>query len=315
MTLLSGIHHVTALAKSPQENHAFYLGLLGQRLVKKTVNFDDPLTYHLYYGDTVGTPGTLLTHFPHPMAKRGVHGSPEIRETILSVPEGSIAYWLARLGAAGVPCTTETALGRLRVGFDDPDGMRLALAERPAPGRAMAYEDSDVPPEQAIFGLDSAVIHVPEPERTIEFLEQALGFNRSDTQNDRHEVQLGSGGPGKRLEIVQTPESARTHMGAGIVHHIAWRVPDEGTQSLVAESIRKAGVGVTPVMDRQYFKSIYFRIPGGVIFEIATDGPGFDIDEPMDKLGQTLCLPPQYEPRRAEISNHLRPLESGAAHA
>lgn len=312
-TPLLGIHHVTALAKSPRENHEFYTGLLGLRLVKKTVNFDDPLTYHLYYGDAVGSPGTLLTHFPHPLAKRGVHGSPEIRETVLAVAPGSLEYWIGRFEAHGIAFKAETTPDQDRVVFDDPHGMRLGLVEAAHGAEHRARAGSQVPAEHSITGIDAAVIHVPNPEATISFLETALGFVRLPSIGDRHRVHLGRGHAGGRLEIVEQPASARSRMGAGTVHHIAWRVPDDAVQAAVAERIREAGIGVTPVMDRQYFRSIYFRIPGGVIFEVATDGPGFDMDEPAERLGEALQLPPQYESRRAEIEAHLLPLDTRGA--
>lgn len=295
---LSGIHHVTALAKDPKKNHEFYTALLGLRMVKKTVNFDDPLTYHLYYGDERGSPGTLLTHFPHPHARTGVHGSPEILETRLRVADEAMASWEERLATHGVGTVIVEDHGERRLVFGDHDDMRFAFVGEPT-------ESAD---PSSILGIESVSIRVPDVGATRAFLERALGFVTTDRLGSNARLVLGDGLPGQRLELIEAPIDARTSMGAGTVHHVAWRVPDDATQSEVAVNLADAGVAVTPVMDRQYFRSIYFRIPGGVIFEVATDGPGFDVDEPLEALGEDLKLPPQHEPRRSEIAAQLIPL-------
>ena len=297
-SLLTGIHHVTALAKDPKANHAFYTSVLGMRMVKKTVNFDDPLTYHLYYGDHHGAPGTLLTHFPHPTAKRGVHGSPEIIETRLRVAAGSIEEWAGRLTDSGIAAATIEKGGERRLDFADHDGMRFALVEDDEAG---ATEDS-------IRGIEGVVIHVPRVTETRRFLTEVLGFEDAGSPGSSHRFVLGQGQPGQRQELCETPVDTATMMGAGIVHLVAWRVPSDETQAEVARALTAVGIAVTPVMDRQYFRSIYFRIPGGVIFEVATDGPGFDVDEPLGSLGQALKLPPQYESRRDSIEASLMPI-------
>lgn len=297
--IVTGIHHVTAFAKDPIANHRFYTDVLGLRMVKKTVNFDDPLTYHLYFGDDVGSPGTLLTHFPHPHAKLGVHGSPEILETVLTIKNGTLDIWLERLKAQGVTTERDDHTGRIT--FADHDGMRFALVETDALGTA----------DHSVTGIDSVVIRVPDLAQTRGFLRDAMGFTEADAAAGRSRLVLDDDAPGRRLELIEVPADRRTSMGAGTVHHVAWRVPDDAAQAAAATALNAAGVGVTPVMDRQYFRSIYFRIPGGVVFEIATDGPGFDVDEPRDTLGEALKLPPQYEPRRAELEAHLVPLGTG----
>lgn len=297
-SLLTGIHHVTALAKDPRANHSFYASVLGMRMVKKTVNFDDPMTYHLYYGDDRGSPGTLLTHFPHPNAKRGVHGSPEIIETRLRVPKGSTERWAKRLAENNVSTSRVEEDGEFRLAFEDHDGMRFAMVED------AEQPDSD----DSIRGIEGVVIHVPSAEETRRFLERALGFSDAGCPGSAQRLVIGEGLPGQRLEINEDPSVPAAAMGAGTVHHVAWRVPDDETQAEVSRALTSEGVAVTPVMDRQYFRSIYFRIPGGVIFEVATDGPGFDVDEPLESLGEALKLPPQHEPRRASIEAALMPL-------
>jgi glyoxalase family protein len=299
---LSGIHHVTAFAKSPVENMSFYTGVLGQRLVKKTVNFDDPLTYHLYYGDATGSPGTLLTHFPHPAAKRGVHGAPEIVRTVLSCAEGSLGYWEDRFGRNGVAAVRGDVGGDAGLVFDDPDGMRFAIVES---GASAGYAGGEVDGSHGFAGIDRVEVRVADVQRTGSFLAEALGFRLADERADRLRFVLGDDRSGERLDLIPSEVDPATAMGAGTVHHVAWRVPDGPTQSAVSARVRGAGVGVTRVMDRMYFRSIYFRVPGGVVFEVATDGPGFAVDEPVESLGRALKLPPQYEGRRGEIERHL----------
>lgn len=298
-SLLTGIHHVTALAKDPKANHAFYTSVLGMRMVKKTVNFDDPLTYHLYYGDHHGSPGTLLTHFPHPNAKRGVHGSPEIIETRLRVASGSSDRWAERLAEGGIATSVVEENDERRLAFEDHDGMRFAFVE----------ETGQPATDDSVHGIEGVVIHVPNVAETRRFLESVLGFVDAGCPGPSHRFVLGKGLPGQRLELREAPVDPMTAMGAGTVHHVAWRVPDDDTQAEVARILADAGIAVTPVMDRQYFRSIYFRIPGGVIFEVATDGPGFDTDEPLESLGVALKLPPQYESRRESIESALLPLD------
>lgn len=290
--LLTGLHHVTALAGDPIRNNAFYTGVLGMRLVKRTVNFDDPLTYHLYFGDEVGSPGSLVTHFPHSNAKRGVHGSPEILETLLAIPSGTTDEWQKRLESEGVAAARGERGDGPRLAFEDHDGMRFGLVER-----------SDVPSGGGITRVAGAVIHTPEVDALGACLTDVLGFEPMAGQAAGYRV-----GDGSFVEIVEAEADGRTSMGAGTVHHVAWRVPDDATQAEVGERLRSAGIATTPVMDRQYFRSIYCRVPGGVIFEIATDGPGFTVDESKATLGEALKLPPQYERRREEIENHLLPL-------
>lgn len=295
---ITGVHHVTAFAGDPTENVAFYTGVLGLRLVKRTVNFDDPSTWHLYYADRTGTPGTILTHFPDPRMKPNVSGVPEIRETILAVPTGSLDAWRAHLDSYSVVHETARVMGESRLRFDDPHRQRLALVER-----------EGVP--AGALPVDAAMIHVSDAEATAAFLRTALGFEEGPSDDGRRRLSL-PGVPIGQVELVADPDTTIAKLGAGGVHHVAWRVPDGDAQLEVAARVRTNGAGVTEVKDRKYFKSIYFRIPGGVVFEIATDGPGFTFDEREDTLGESLTLPHEYEGRRTEIERALPAIEPSA---
>lgn len=317
---ITGLHHVTAFAKDPRANHDFYTRVLGLRLVKKTVNFDDPFTYHLYFGDHAGSPGTLLTHFPNPMNARGKHGSNEIQRTTLAVGIGALNFWRDRFAAMGVAATSVKSFGQDAIEFDDPDGMQFRLIEQARPqGMPEDQEREGIPASRAILGIAGVDIHVQDAGPTIAFLRDVLGFEIERREGAATWLSLHRPGDGpieaahlgQRLIIVEDP-SAHVPMGAGTVHHVAWRAKDLDVQQLAADAIRSARIGVTPVIDRQYFQSIYFRIPGGVVFEIATDAPGFAVDEPIETLGQSLQLPPQHEALRPKLEKMLVPLEGAA---
>jgi glyoxalase family protein len=302
---IAGIHHVTAMAGDPQANVDFYTGVLGLRLVKRTVNFDDPGTYHLYYGDEVGHPGTIMTFFPWPMARRGVQGAGQATVTSFSVPEGSLGYWTERLGKLGVPFQDP------RARFDgevltllDPDGLRLELVTRADDGRT-PWTGGPVPAEHAVRGFDGVTLTEWNPEVTAEVLAGTLGFQPAGQQGDRFRFKAGD----SRVDVLASPASVRGHISAGTVHHVAWRAADDADQLAWREAVAESGLYVTPVLDRQYFHSIYFREPGGVLFEIATDPPGFTRDEPVDSLGSSLKLPPWLEPERKRIEQALPPIE------
>lgn len=298
--IVTGLHHVTALAGQPQDNLRFYTHALGLRLVKRTVNFDDPSTYHLYYGDRVGAPGTLLTHFPHPHARASTHGGEEITDTTLWIPKGSFEHWQTRLRSAGVATTAERLLGSPTLRIADPDGMRLLLVEHDAPGAPRASS------EPTILAIGGVTLHVPSGAETAAFLRSVMGFVDVASEGATQRLSVGDGG--QFVDVVDAPGLAHQHMGAGTVHHVAWRVPDDAAQARAAQRLRAAGIAVTPVMDRDYFRSIYFRAPGNVIFEIATDIPGFAVDEPVDELGSSLKLPKHIERHRAAIEAGLPPL-------
>ncbi len=291
---IAGIHHVTALASDPQANVDFYTGVLGLRLVKRTVNFDDPGTYHLYYGDETGRPGTIMTFFPWPMARRGVQGAGQATVTSFTVPQGSLGYWTERLGKLGVafedpkPRFDEEVLTLL-----DPDGLKLELV---ASGDGGGHE---------VSGFDGVTLTEWNPEVTAEVLVGTLGFQPAGQQGDRFRFEAGA----SRVDVVAAPASVRGHVSAGTVHHVAWRAADDTDQLAWRETVAESGLYVTPVLDRQYFRSIYFREPGGVLFEIATDPPGFTRDETVEGLGSALKLPPWLEPERKRIEQALPPIE------
>lgn len=313
--IITGVHHVTALAKSPAGNLDFYNRVLGLRFIKRTVNHDDPLTYHLYYADAVGSPGSVLTHFPHPHAATASHGTGEIRRTLLAVPDGSMGFWTDRFRELDIEATPSIHFGRPRLAFADPDGMELGIVEGDVGDVGTPWDGGGIKAEHAIRTVDTVTLRVPSAGATGSFLVDTLGFEAGEREGDgegeRQLFTLLDGGPGRRLELIDDPGGAQQPMGAGTVHHVAWRVPDDAAQLRVANKLAAANTAATPVIDRVYFHSIYFRVPGRVIFEVATDGPGFTADEPMDALGTSLVLPPQHEPRRDEIEAHLLPLDGG----
>lgn len=306
--LITGLHHVTAFAKQPAANHRFYTESLGLRLVKRTVNFDDPFTYHLYFGDEVGSPGSLLTTFPNPRSARARHGTEEIAEIVLATAPGGLSRWESALRGRGTEVSATTRHGRPAIAFADPDGMRLAMVEDDGARSTSPAARGD---QGAPLAIERPVLRVVQAAPTIAFLTTSLGFEVVGDEAGTFDLRLGPGGIGQRLTVIEDRTSPREAMGAGTVHHVAWRVPDEAAQRRAIAAIQGAGVAVTPIIDRQYFRSIYFRIPGNLVFEIATDGPGFDVDEPRASLGTSLRLPPQHEPRRQAIMAQLVPLADG----
>jgi glyoxalase family protein len=308
---ITGIHHVTALSGPAAGNLRFYTRVLGLRLVKKTVNFDDPTSYHFYFGDRTGRPGTLVTFFPHPGFRPGVPGAGEVATTHLAVPAGSLDYWAGRLQRDGVQAVRQAAGGRERLLFRDPDGTRLSLVETPA-GRGSgdaAAAWTDVPADKAIAGLAAVTAVVRRLGPTADFLPDTLGFRQVAADGNRAWFEPPNGG-GQSLEVVAVEAAPRPVLGVGSVHHVAWRVPDDAARDRVRALVEGKVAGLTPTRDRNYFRSIYFREPGGVIFEIATDVPGFTVDEDEASLGTALKLPAEFEPRRAEIEAALPPLEN-----
>jgi glyoxalase family protein len=308
---IEGIHHVTAIARDPQANVDFYAGVLGLRLVKKTVNFDDPGTYHFYYGDEQGRPGTIITFFPWPMARRGSHGAGQTTATAFSVPEGSLGWWSERLEKLGIAAEAP----RARQGFDeevitllDPDGLKLELVARAGDNRD-PWTGGAVPAEHAIRGFEGVTLTEFNPDVTAGVVRDFLGFQPVGEGKDRFRFESGAGGPGTRVDIVARPDAPRGHVAAGTVHHVAFRVPDDPAQVAWHESLLEEGYHVSPIMDRQYFHSIYFREPGGVLFELATDPPGFTKDETVEGLGSSLQLPAWLEPDRSRIESILPPVE------
>ena len=310
MRQLSGIHHVTAIASDPQRNADFYLNTMGLRLVKRTVNFDAPDVYHLYYGDEVGTPGTILTFFPWPGAPRGRRGAGQATTTSFSVPETALGWWKRHLERLDVDvASVQTRGGEDALSLHDPDGLVIELVAHPGAEPRPPWERGPIPAQHAIRGLHSVALTESGYEGTAELLTGKLGFRLVEEDGTRFRFAVADGSPSTMVDVTCSPESPQGLVAAGTVHHVAWRTPDDSQQAAWREDLVDGGLNVTPIIDRQYFHSIYFREPGGVLFEIATDPPGFTLDEPLLELGRRLRLPPWLEPRREDIERHLPPLK------
>lgn len=300
-----GIHHVTAIAGDPQANVDFYTKVLGLRLVKRTVNFDDPRTYHLYYGDELGRPGTILTFFPWPGAPRGRRGTGQVTVTSFSVPAGSLDGWVERLASHDVEIEgLGERFGSKTLAFLDPDDLLLELVAEERDERR-PWERGPVPSEHAIRGFHSVTLTESGYEATAELLTEGMEFRAVAEERDRYRFAAGGGAPGALVDIVCAPDAPPGEVAAGSVHHIAWRVAGDEEQRAWRGRLVERGLNVTPILDRQYFRSIYYREPGGVLFEIATDPPGFTVDEPPEQLGSGLRLPPWLEPHRDRIEGVL----------
>jgi glyoxalase family protein len=303
---ITGIHHITAIAGDPQRNLDFYTTVLGLRLVKLTVNFDDPGTYHFYFGNEEGTPGSILTFFPWPDARRGTVGSGQLTATTFAIPVGSLPYWRTRLSEDGRTVTDAgERFGESVLAVTDPDGLPLELVATAQASPAAAWKQAPVDPEHAICGFHSATLSEEGYEETARLLAEAMGFALVGNEGNRFRYQAGTGGAGASVDLLCVPGGRLGRLGTGTVHHIAWRTPSNEQQLQWRHELAGLHYNVTPVIDRTYFHSIYFREPGGVLFEIATDPPGFAIDEPKEHLGERLLLPPQYEPDRAALERAL----------
>lgn len=312
---LLGLHHVTAISADAKANHAFYADLMGMRLVKKTVNQDDTSAYHLFYADGEGSPGTDLTffEFPVPRERRGTHS---VTRTGLRVAgEAALGYWEKRLSAAGAPVSPIREIdGRWTLDFEDPEGQRLSLVDDGGAGEAHAWAKSAVPAEFQIRGLGPTRISVPELRRTKLFVEGVYDMhevrdyaNPDYAGSHIHVFEIGPGGAGAELHVAVEPGLQPAVQGAGSVHHIAFRSSDADYSAWV-ERYNEVGLRSSGPVDRFYFRSLYVREPNGILFEIATDGPGFDADEPKETMGESLSLPPFLESRRAGIEAGLNPL-------
>ncbi|MDZ4768951.1 MAG: ring-cleaving dioxygenase [Chloroflexota bacterium] len=305
MERIQGLHHITAVAGDPQRNLDFYHHVLGQRLVKTTVNFDDPGTYHLYYADAVGTPGTNITFFPWKHMKRGVRGNGEVAVTSYAIPAGALATWRERLASFDVPVREVERYGVTVLSFSDPDGMGLELEPTDAPGAIQLWSGSGIPDEHAIRGFFGATLFIDSIARLEPLLVGIMGYTRGVQAGNRVRYHAGSSDVGSTLDLVERPGAPMAGFGSGSVHHIAFRTVDDAEQVEYLEALAAAGYSVSPVRDRQYFHSIYFREPNGVLFEVATDAPGFLIDEPIETLGTSLKLPSWFEAQRAAIEARL----------
>ncbi|VFJ14388.1 ring-cleaving dioxygenase [Candidatus Nitrosocosmicus franklandus] len=327
-----GIHHITAIAGNPQKNIDFYTGFLGLRLVKLTVNFDDPTTYHFYYGDNIGRPGTILTFFPWYTMPKGFRGTGQVITTSFSIPEHAIEYWLNRLKSHEI--SYAGPIKRFDDGEDneqvitlyDPDGMEIELVAHKIAEERKEYvwRKGPVPEEYATRGFYSATLSLEGYERTADLLTENMGFSNTKKEGNRFRFEIKdkekmidnfySNKEKRKLDLLNSPSSVdliclpdtrRGYMGLGSVHHIAWRTPNDESQLDLRKRIVNTGLNATPVIDRRYFHSVYFREPGGILFEIATDPPGFLVDQNEDELGQKLLLPQWLEPDRKYLEQVL----------
>ena len=304
---IQGIHHITVFASDPQKNIDFYTQVLGQRFVKKTVNFDNPSTYHLYYGDNVGSPGTIMTFFPWPMAKRGTRGNGEVAASAYGILASSVSYWKERLKEFNISFQTERRFGQDVLIFQDPDGMFIELVVTDGDPAPVHWVNGPIPEEHALRGFHGVTIWVHNAQGTSTLLSGLFGFEKVAEEGNRIRFQ-GAGKFGQYIDLVVRPNAPRGQMGAGTVHHVALRTVDDSEQLAWQTVLRNYGFGVTDVKDRQYFHSIYFREPSGTLFEVATDAPGFAWDEPVETLGRDLKLPPWLEIDREKIEDHVVPI-------
>lgn len=308
MRTTQGLHHVTAISGPAQENLDFYAGVLGMRLVKRSVNQDDPGTYHLFYADAEGHPGTDLTFFPWAQMAPSRDGYGLSTEVSLAVPPGSLVFWSARLQRYGVSVgVAEIRFGEHVLPLIDPHGLRVALVESASSvdRRFTVWDGSPIPPEHQIRGLESARLSEASLPVTTSFLESALGFRQIGEENGWVRFGVGDARSGQYVDAREVPSARRGAWGTGSIHHLAWRVDDEVHQADLRGQVAAGGAQPTPMIDRFWFKSVYFREPGGVLFELATDGPGFAVDEDPSHLGETLVLPPWLELDRAAIEGVL----------
>lgn len=306
--LITGIHHITAIAGNPQQNIDFYTGVLGLRLVKKTINFDAPDVYHFYFGDELGRPGTVFTTFPFTGARKGTKGTGELTYTAFSVGKDSLNYWIERLKKFGIPVSdVQTRFGDKLIRFEDHDSMGIELVANDADERP-GWTYGHIPAEHSIRGFYGATLNLQSKELTEQLLIRHMDYHVIGQEGDRY--RYGTlGKPGDIVDIVVDKTGRRGAQSAGTVHHIAFRTANETTQLAVQEILMQNGYMVTEVKDRNYFKSIYFREPGGVLFEIATDEPGFAIDEDEAHLGEQIKLPEWAEPSRGKIEKNLAPVK------
>jgi len=310
MHTVSGIHHITAISSDPQRTLDFYTLVLGLRLVKLTVNFDDPGTYHFYFGDRTGSPGSIVTFFPWPGISRGEVGNGQVSAIAFAVRPDAIDFWRERLETRDT--STEDAaprFGEAVLRFGDPDGLPLEIIATSDADGSKAWSITSIPQEHVICGFHDATLSEEGYERTAALLQQSMGLTFIASEGNRYRYAAPVRGLGTSVDIVCTPDATIGELGAGTVHHIAYRTPDDSQQLEWQGVLTKAGYNVTPIMDRTYFHSIYFREPGGVLFEIATDPPGFALDESAEHLGERLMLPSWLESRRHLVEARLPHLE------
>lgn len=307
---LLGLHHVTALASDPQRNVDFYTGVLGLRLVKKTINFDDPGSYHLYYGDEQGQPGTIMTFFPWPHARQGKPGTGQTSATAFSIPVAALEFWQSRLHEQGVNFSgPDPRFAEQVLTLSDPDGLPLELVAHAGADELPGSAADGIPARYAIRKFYAVTLAVTSYQRTAALLTGVLGFREAGVEGNRFRYATADGSAGTLVDLLHLPNTPQGRVAVGSVHHIAWRTPNDAAQIDWQTTLYEQGLSVSPVMDRQYFHSIYFREPNGVLFEIATDPPGFAVDEAPAHLGEQLMLPSWLEPQREQIERILPPLK------
>ena len=305
---IPGIHHVTCITGDVQKCVDFYVSVLGLRFVKKSINQDLPDTYHIYFADHLGTPGTVMTFFGWPTWPSRRTGSGQVTTVSFAVPERSLEFWGKRLREMGVESSRASRFGKDLLVLRDPDGIEVALVGHATDDRWVPWDRSPVAKDYAIRSFHSVTLTVAEAAATVGLLTDTMGFRRSSQDGKTVRFETGSGGPHSIVDIVEAPEGPVGEESIGTVHHVAWRVPDSVEQLAWRDLLLRAGRNITPVIDRWYFKSIYYREPGGVLFEIATDGPGFTVDETPEELGTALSLPPWFQVRRDDLNQILTPI-------
>ncbi|WP_149240154.1 ring-cleaving dioxygenase [Dyadobacter sp. 32] len=303
--LINGLHHITALASDAQKNVDFYVGVLGLRMVKKTINFDAPDVYHLYYGDETGSPGSILTFFPYAGLTRGRRGGGQLTYSAFSIPTASLSYWMDRLVQFGVPYSGPyQRFNETYLRFEDFDGMGVELVANSNDLRP-GWDNGKIPAEYSIRGFYTATLNEFNIDRTVSLLTDVMQHKLIAEEQDLFRFEALNGGPGAYVDVMRSPKDVRALQGAGSVHHIAFATDSDESQLEIREQLWSAGYNPTGVLDRNYFHSIYYREPGGILFEIATNPPGFAVDETVAELGSALKLPEWYEPRRAKIEAEL----------
>ena len=310
MNKILGLHHITAIASDAQRNYDFYTQTLGFRLVKKTVNFDDPTTYHFYFGNEVGTPGTVLTFFPWAGMSKGRDGAGMATEIGYSVPKGSLNFWKARFEKLNIRYNTGEQFGEQYITFEDPDGLKLKLVETKQKDEREVWETDEIKADVAIKGFHTVTLTINNIKATAAILTEIFGYKQIDKESNLYRYQTDAVENAAIIDLLEMPLAPRGINAGGTNHHIAFRVKDEETLMAFREKIVAKGHGITEKINRDYFFSLYFREPGGVLFEIATDNPGFATDETVENLGSSLQLPTQHEPMRDKIEKALPSLQT-----
>lgn len=308
-----GLHHITAIAGDPQRNYDFYTGVLGLRFIKKTVNFDNPQTYHFYFGDETGTPGTILTFFPWPRVKQGKNGAGMATEIGYSVPKGSLDFWKKRFEEENVRHDDiNERFGEKFISFTDPDGLWLSLVEAKHEDNRKGWETPEISSGMAIKGFHSVTLTLNNIEGTADILKSVFDYKQIDKDRNIYRFKTNAVENAAIVDLLKAPDAAPGINAGGTNHHVAFRVKDEEVQMALREKIVEKGLYITEKINRDYFFSLYFREPGGVLFEIATDNPGFTIDESLEELGSKLQLPERYEAMRDRIERHLPEINTDA---